>query len=37
MTYLIRRHLPWVATLAIGLCLLAGGLFFVVKLSLIHI
>ncbi|MSQ22348.1 MAG: hypothetical protein EXR53_03440 [Dehalococcoidia bacterium] len=31
MLYLFRRHSPWVSTLAIGLCLLAGGLFFVVK------
>ncbi len=31
MVYLFRRHSPWVSTLAIGLCLLAGGLFFVVK------
>lgn len=31
MLYLMRRHLPWVATLLIGLCLLAAGLFFIVK------
>ena len=31
MAHLLRRHLPWVATLSIGLCLLAAGLFFIVK------
>ena len=31
MEYLFRRHLPWIATLSIGLCLLGAGLFFIVK------
>ena len=31
MEYLIKRHLPWISALAIGVCLLAGGLFFVVN------
>lgn len=31
MEYLYGRHLPWVATLLIGLCLLGAGLFFIVK------
>lgn len=31
MLWLIRRHSPWVATLVIGLILVAAGLFFLVK------
>ncbi len=31
MMWAIRRHSPWVSTLFIGLCLLAGGLFFIVR------
>ena len=31
MEYLFRRNLPWVATLALGLGLLAAGIFFIVK------
>ncbi|MSQ34154.1 MAG: hypothetical protein EXR60_07065 [Dehalococcoidia bacterium] len=31
MGYFFRRHSPWLSALFIGLCLLAGGFFFVVK------
>ena len=31
MQYLLRRHGPWVSSVVLGLCLIAGGLFFIVK------
>jgi hypothetical protein len=31
LIYLLRRHSPWVSALALGLALVAAGLFFIVK------
>jgi hypothetical protein len=29
--YFLRRHIPWIASLVLGLCLLAGGLYMIVQ------
>ena len=31
MLYVLRRHGPWLSAVVLGLCLIAGGLFFIVK------
>ena len=31
MVYVLRRHLPWITTLLVGLALVAAGLFFVIE------